>query len=108
MFMVAKCVWKTELQDTVALSTTETEYIVVVDASKEALWLRGLAETFGIMQDSIRVHCDSQNAIHLAKDHKDHKRKKHIDARYHKIHQWVMDDKMIDLVKINTKKIQWT
>jgi len=45
MFMVAKCVWKTELQDTVALSTTETEYIVVVDASKEALWLRGLVET---------------------------------------------------------------
>ena len=24
--------------------------------------------------------------------------------RYHKIHQWVVDDKMIDLVKISTKK----
>jgi len=29
---------------------------------------------------------------------------KHIDVRYHKLCQWVVDDKMIDLVKINTKK----
>jgi len=29
---------------------------------------------------------------------------KYIDVRYHKIHQWVVDDKMIDLVKISTKK----
>jgi len=29
---------------------------------------------------------------------------KHIDVRCHKIRQWVVDDKAIDLVKINTKK----
>ena len=29
---------------------------------------------------------------------------KHIDVRYHKIRQWVVNDKVIDLVKINTKK----
>ena len=33
-----------------------------------------------------------------------HKRTKHIGERYHKIRQWVMDDKLIDLVKISTKK----
>ena len=43
-------------------------------------------------------------AIHLAKDHRYHKRTKHIDMRYHKIRQWVVDDKVIDLVKINMKK----
>jgi len=37
------------------------------------------------MQDSVRVHCDSQSAIHLAKDHMYHKRTKHIDVRDHKI-----------------------
>ena len=29
---------------------------------------------------------------------------KHIDVKYHKIRQWVVDDKVIDLVKISTKK----
>ena len=106
MFTVPEYVisWKTELQDTVALLTTEAEYMVVVEASKEALWLRGLVETFSIIQNSVRVHCDSQSAIHLAKDHKYHKRTKHIDVRYHKIRQWVVDDRVVDLVKINTKK----
>ena len=53
---------------------------------------------------TVRVHWDSQSAIHLAEDHRYHKRTKHIDVRYHKIRQWVVDDKVIDLVKINTKK----
>jgi len=66
--------------------------------------LKGLIKTFSIIQDSVRVHCDSQSAIHLVKDHRCHKRTKHIDVRYHKIRQWVVDDEVIDLVKINTKK----
>jgi len=80
--------------------------MAAVEVSKEALWLRGLIEIFSIIQDSVRVHCDSQSVIHLAKDHRYHKRTKHIDVRYHKIRQWVMDDKMINLVNIYTKKIQ--
>jgi len=50
------------------------------------LWLRGLVETFNILQESIRVYCDSQSAIHLSKDHIYHKRMKHIDVRDHDIH----------------------
>jgi len=66
--------------------------------------VEGLVETFSIIQDSVRVHCDSQSVIHLAKDYGYHKRTKHIDVRYHKIRQWVVNDKVIDLVKISTKK----
>jgi len=75
-----------------------------VEASKEALWLRGLVEMFSVIQDSVRVHCDSHRAIHLSKDHKYHKQTRHINVTYHKIPDWVMDDKVIDLVKISTKK----
>jgi len=78
--------------------------MVAVEASKEALWLRGLVEMFSIIHDSVRVHCNSQSVIQLAKDHRCHKRAKHIDVRYHNICQWVIDDKVINLVKINTKK----
>ena len=85
VFTVAECIisWKTELQDTIGLSTIEAEYMAAVETSKEALWLRGLVETFNIIQDSVWVYCDSQSAIHLAKDHRYYKWTKHIDARYH-------------------------
>jgi len=75
---------------TIALLMTEAEYMATVEASKEALWLRGLVKTFSIIQDSVRIHCDSQSAIHLAKNHKYHKRTKRIGVRYNKIRQWVM------------------
>jgi len=39
------------LQDTVALAMIEAEYIAAVETSKEALWLRGLDEIFGIIHD---------------------------------------------------------
>ena len=63
-----------------------------------------MVETFSIVQDSVRIYCNSQSAIHLAKDHGYHKRTKHTDVRYHKIRQWIVDDKVIDLIKISTKK----
>jgi len=70
VFTIAECIinWKAELQDTVALSMTEVEYIVAVEASKEALWLRRLVEIFSIIQDSVWVYNDSQSAIHHDKD----------------------------------------
>jgi ATP-binding cassette subfamily B (MDR/TAP) protein 1 len=34
--------WKASLQATVALSTTEAEYMAISEACKEAIWLRGL------------------------------------------------------------------
>jgi len=39
LFTVAECVisWKAELQNTIALSTTEAEYMAAVEASKETL-----------------------------------------------------------------------
>ncbi|XP_075474543.1 secreted RxLR effector protein 161-like [Primulina tabacum] len=36
--------WKSTLQPIVALSTTESEYIAVTEAFKEALWIKGLVE----------------------------------------------------------------
>jgi len=88
------------MQNTIALSTTETEYMATVEASKEALWLRELVEMFSIIQDSVQ---DNQSAIHLAKDHRYHKRTKHLMWGI-TIYVSGVDDKVIDLVKISTKK----
>ena len=51
VFTVAECVisWKAKLQDTIALSMTEAEYMAAVEASNNASWLRGLVKTFSII-----------------------------------------------------------
>ena len=51
--------WKSMVQSLVALSTTKLEYMVVADASKEALWLARLVKELGIQQDEVQLHCDS-------------------------------------------------
>ncbi|WVZ54780.1 hypothetical protein U9M48_005529 [Paspalum notatum var. saurae] len=48
VFIVGGCLvsWKACLQATVALSTTEAEYMAISEACKEAIWLRGLYSNF--------------------------------------------------------------
>ena len=69
-YVLAECIFilKAELQDTMALSTIKVEYMAAVEASKNALWLRELVNTFGIIHDLVWVYCISQSVI-LAKDH---------------------------------------
>ena len=78
--------------------------MAAVEASKEALWLQGLVDTFGVKQEEVKIHCDSQSAIHLVKDQRYHKRTKYIDVRYHKIREWILEKKVIGLVKIIIKR----
>lgn len=81
--------WKSILQATVALSTTEAEYMTTTEAAKEAMRLKGLVEELGFKQDVVQLQCDSQSAIFLAKNQVLHARSKHIDIRYHKIREWI-------------------
>ena len=40
--------WRSMIKPTIAMSTTEAEYMAVVEAAKEALWLTGLVRELGI------------------------------------------------------------
>jgi hypothetical protein len=50
------------LQSLVAMSTTEAEYMAVDEATKEALWLKGLVKERGVEQ-GLQMHCGNQSAI---------------------------------------------
>ncbi|KAL6322893.1 hypothetical protein AAG906_021027 [Vitis piasezkii] len=71
----------------VALSTTQVEYILVVEGFKEVLWLKGLTNELGINNLNLTIYCDSQSAIHLMKNPTLHERSKHIDVKYHFIRE---------------------
>jgi hypothetical protein len=60
--------WRSTIQSTVTMSTTEVEYMAAAEVAKEALWLRGLVRELGIQQGEVQLHCDSQSAIYLAKN----------------------------------------
>nr|CAJ86192.1 H0306F03.15 [Oryza sativa] len=85
VFTIGGCAvsWKASLQATVALSTTEAEYIAISEACKEAIWLRDLYTELCGVTSCINIVCDSQSAICLTKDQMFHERTKHIDVRYH-------------------------
>lgn len=93
--------WRSVLQSTTALSTTEAEYMALTEASKEAIWLRGLVNEIGIKQESILIHCDSQSVICLTKNQVYHARTKHIAVMYHRIRDWVATGE-ISVEKIHT------
>lgn len=84
--------WSSKKQPTVALSTTEAEYMALSHATKEAVWIqRFLAEIgFGLAhQTSTIIHTDNQGAIALAKNSVHHARTKHIDIKHHFIREKV-------------------
>ncbi|KAG8483801.1 hypothetical protein CXB51_022649 [Gossypium anomalum] len=85
VFTIGGCAisWKATLQTTVALSTTEAEYMAITEACKETIWLKGLFSELNEDFQISTVFCDSQIAIFLTKDQMFHERTKHIDVWYH-------------------------
>ena len=100
-FAGATMSWVSRLQRVVALSTTEVEYIVATEACKEMLWMQRFLGDLGIKQEKYVLYCDSQSAIHLAKNPAFHSKSKHIDLRYHWIRQ-VLEEGHLQLEKIHT------
>ena len=95
--------WMSKKQSVVALSTTEAEYMAATHASKEAVWLQRLCSSMGLVQGAIRIDCDSQSAIFLAKNPTYHSKTKHIDVQYHFVRDMIEDKKVL-LVKVDTLK----
>ena len=60
--------WRSKLQKFVALSTKEAEYMVVVEADKEVIWMKDFIRGFGIGHEEFQLYCDNQSVIHLAKN----------------------------------------
>ncbi|KAE8671264.1 Detected protein of unknown function [Hibiscus syriacus] len=86
----------------VATSTTEAEYVAATQASKETIWLKMLLEELGHNQEYVSLFCDSQSALHLARNPAFHSRIKHIRVQYHFIRDKV-EEGTVDMQKIHTK-----
>jgi hypothetical protein len=95
--------WMTKKKDVVSLSTKKVEYKASTHARKEAVWLQILCLGIGLVQQVVRIDCDSQSAIFMAKNLAYHSKTKHIDIQYHFVRDMVEEKKVL-LIKVDTLK----
>lgn len=94
--------WESRKQQSVALSSTEAEYMALSSAAKEATYMKKLLSEVQVHNRSkIAIHCDNQGALQLVKNPVYHSRSKHIDIRYHHVRDLYRDG-LIDLKYCNT------
>jgi hypothetical protein len=80
--------WNCKRQLTIALSTTEAEYMATSQCTKEAIWLRKFMADVGLVQvGATSIMCDNQGCIALAKNLTHHSCTKHIDIQHHFIRE---------------------
>lgn len=97
--------WSSERQQSVSLSTTESEYIAGSQCVKELVWLKSLlCEILNESSIKTTLYMDNQSAIRLVKNPEFHKRTKHIDIRYHFIRE-KFEAKIFDLEYVETKNM---
>ncbi len=93
--------WESRKQRTVALSSTEAEYIALSEASKEAIYLKKLLAELIDCSGPIVLYNDSQSAQKLSANPLYHRRSKHIDVRHHFVREAV-SNKLVTLKYLAT------
>ena len=90
--------WSSKKQPCITLSTMEVEYVTCSAAVQEAVWLRRFFQHLEVVKDALdpmTIHCDSIAMLAYAKDPKYHGKTKHIDIRYHYIHDMVTHEEVV-------------
>ena len=81
---IGRCLvsWNTKKQSVTAQSTAEAEYLAMGETIREALYIQHVLVELGLKLN-IRLHCDNQSAVQIAKDPRRAPRAKHISQRHH-------------------------
>ena len=97
--------WSSKKQSSVALSSTEAEYMAASSAAQEAIWLRALLGELGLLslEHPTCLRIDNQSAMALARNDAFHNRTKHIAIRHHFIRERIEDGE-IDVEYVPTDR----
>lgn len=80
--------FRSQQQPTVAISTTEAEYISASMAIRELLWVKQFLKEIRLKVDHhAMLLCDNQSAIHLVRNSSLHQKTKHIQIKWHFIRE---------------------
>ena len=96
--------YESKKQKTVALSSTEAEYMALSESCKEGIYLKNLLNELMLCENmSLCLYSDNQSSIKIASNPLFHnKRTKHIDIRHHFVRECVLQNKIkIEYVSTN-------
>ena len=80
--------WSSRRQKTIALSSTEAEYVAASEAAREIQWIRTVLAAFGVSAlPPTPLLIDNRTAIQLIAENNTTDRRKHINIKYHYIRQ---------------------
>ena len=95
--------WFSKKQNSIALSTTEAEYVAAGCCCAQILWMRQTLSDYGLTFPPTTIYCDSSSAINLSKNHVQHSRTMYIDVRHHFIRDHI-DKKDVSLDYVETER----
>jgi hypothetical protein len=75
--------WSSQKHSSVALSTTEAEYVADASCCSQILWIVHTMRDFGVMFENVPLMCDNISAISVAKNPVFHKKMRHVERRHH-------------------------
>ena len=82
--------WFSKKQNSVALSTTEAEYVSASSCSAQVLCIKQKLLDYEIDVGTIPIKCENTSVICLTKNPIQHSRTKHIEIRHHFIRDHVL------------------
>ena len=105
-FQGAPVSWNSKKQPTIALSTTEAEYMALSAAAQEAIWLQGLLNELmpEVDDEGPILKCDNKSAVDLSRVGGYRARTKHIDVRHHFLREQIQE-KAIQVQHIASKEM---
>lgn len=102
----AAVVWCSKLKKSVALSSTEAEYVALTATARDLIWCRTLLEEMGFsMKEASIIYEDNDSAAKIAQSYKKHPGVKHIQIRHHFIRDRVLEVKDISIERLSTSNM---
>jgi hypothetical protein len=96
-------IWRSKQQQSVTLSSTEAEYVALSEATKEIKFVVQVLESIGLkVKYPVTVFVDNVGAIFMSENITATSRTRHIDVRYHFIHE-VIEDGLILVQFVKTE-----
>ena len=87
--------WFNKKQSSIALSTTEAEYVAATSCCTQLLWMMQTLQDFQLKcSPPISIMCDNTSAIIISKNPVMHSKTRNIPIKYHFLREQVLEQKV--------------